>query len=64
VGAVYKGSNLPAQHISGGMKGLDERQRCGCWRQRPGFAIRRANAIEHTSPEFRAGFEAHVRRVE
>jgi hypothetical protein len=36
----------------------------GCWRQRPGFAIWRPNAIEHTSPEFRTGFEVHVRRVE
>jgi hypothetical protein len=58
------GSSLPAQHISVRLKGFDSRQRRGCWRQRPGFAIRRPDAIEHTSPEFRAGFEIQVRRVE
>jgi len=46
------------------VEGLDERPRRGCWRQRPGFATRRPNAIEHTSPEFLAGFEVDVRRIE
>jgi hypothetical protein len=33
-------------------------------RHRPGLAIRRPNAIERASLEFRAGFDVHVSRVE
>ena len=47
-----------------GLKALDKRERRGWWRQRPGFAIRRRNAIEHASLELRPAFEVHVRRVE
>ena len=65
VGGRCRGSGLPAQHSLGGLKALEEREQRGSWCQRPGLAIRRPNAIEHASLEFRAGLDLHVRsRVE
>src|SRR5438874_5755487 len=64
VGAVGKGPSLPAQHISGRLELSTSASGGAWWETRPGFAIRRPNAIEHISPEFRAGFEVHVRRAE
>jgi len=59
-----RGSSLPAQHISDGLKALEERERRGWWRHRPGLAIRRLNAIEHAFVEFRAGLDYMFVRVE
>jgi Transposase IS116/IS110/IS902 family len=64
VGRCCRGSGLPAQHSLGGLKALEEREQRGSWCQRPGLAIRRPNAIEHASLEFRTGLDVHVRRVE
>jgi hypothetical protein len=64
VGCRCRGSGLPAQHSLGGLKALEGREQRGSSCQRPGLAIRRPNAIEHASREFRVGLDADVRRVE
>ena len=63
-GRRCRGSGLRAQHSLGGLKALEEREQRGSWRQRPGLAILPPDAVEHASPEFRAGLDVHVRRVE
>jgi hypothetical protein len=63
-GRCWQGIELAGATYFRQVAARDERQRRAWWEARPGFAIRRPNAIEHISPEFRAGFEVHVRRAE
>jgi hypothetical protein len=63
-GRRCRGSGVPSQHSLGGLKALEEREQRGSSCQRPDSAIRRPNAIEHASLEFRAGLDVHVGRVE
>ena len=64
VDAVAGDRGLRAQHNLGPVDGSRATRAAWLARHRPGLAIRRPNAIEHASLEFRPGLDRHVRRVE